>query len=28
MHKLEIHNEFKLSVFMGVDNAWPVVWLL
>jgi hypothetical protein len=28
MHKLGIRNEFKVSVFMGVDNAWSVLWLL
>ncbi len=28
MHRLGIENEFKVSVFMGVDNAWSVLWLL
>ncbi len=28
MHKLGIENEFKVSVFMGVDNPWSVLWLL
>jgi len=28
LHKLGVHNEFKVSVFMGVDNAWSVLWLL
>ena len=28
LHKLGIRNEFKVSVFMGVDNAWSVLWLL
>jgi len=28
MHKLGIRNEFKVSVFMGVDNPWSVLWLL
>ena len=28
MHKLGIRNEFKVSVFMGVDNAWSLLWLL
>ena len=28
MHKLGIENRFKVSVFMGVDNAWSVLWLL
>ena len=26
MHKLGIENEFKVSVFMGVDNPWAVLW--
>ena len=28
MHKLGIRNEFKVSVFMGVDNPFSVLWLL
>jgi hypothetical protein len=28
MHRLGIENEFKVSVFMGVDNAWSALWLL
>jgi hypothetical protein len=28
MHKLGIENEFKVSVFMGVDNPWSALWLL
>jgi len=28
LHKLGIQNEFKVSVFMGVDNPWSVLWLL
>ena len=28
MHKLGIRNEFKVSVFVGVDNPWSVLWLL
>jgi hypothetical protein len=28
MHKLGIRNKFKVSVFVGVDNAWSVLWLL
>ena len=28
MHKLGIDNAFKVSVFMGVDNPWAVLWLL
>jgi hypothetical protein len=28
MHRLGIENEFKVSVFMGVDNPWSVLWLL
>ena len=28
MHKLGIRNEFKVSVFLGVDNPWSVLWLL
>jgi hypothetical protein len=28
MHRLGIENEFKVSVFMGVDNSWSVLWLL
>ena len=28
MHKLGIANRFKVSVFMGVDNSWSVLWLL
>jgi hypothetical protein len=27
MHKLGVENEFKVSVFMGVDNPWAVLWL-
>ena len=28
LHKLGVENEFKVSVFMGVDNPWSVLWLL
>ncbi len=28
MHKLGIHNEFKISVYMGNDNAYSVLWTL
>ncbi len=28
MHKLGIRNEFKVSVYVGVDNPWSVLWLL
>ena len=28
LRKLGIRNEFKVSVFMGVDNAWSLLWLL
>jgi hypothetical protein len=28
LHKLGVRNEFKVSVFMGVDNPWSVMWLL
>ena len=28
MHKLGIRSELKISVFMGVDNARSVLWLL
>ncbi len=28
LHRLGIENEFKISVFMGVDNPWSVLWLL
>ena len=28
LHKLGVHNEFKVSVFMGVDNPYSVLWLL
>jgi hypothetical protein len=28
LRKLGVRNEFKVSVFMGVDNAWSVLWLL
>ena len=28
LRKLGVHNEFKVSVFMGVDNPWSVLWLL
>jgi hypothetical protein len=28
MHKLGIRNEFKVSVYMGVDNPWSVLWML
>ncbi len=28
LHKLGVHNEFKVSVFMGVDNPFSVLWLL
>jgi hypothetical protein len=28
LNKLGVRSEFKVSVFMGVDNAWSVLWLL
>jgi hypothetical protein len=28
LHKLGIHNEFKISVFMGNDNPYAVLWTL
>jgi hypothetical protein len=28
LHKLGVRNEFKVSVFMGVDNPFSVLWLL
>ena len=28
LSKLGVRNEFKVSVFLGVDNAWSVMWLL
>jgi len=28
LHKLGVENRFKVSVFMGVDNPWSVLWLL
>ena len=28
MHKLGIHNEFKISVYMGNDNPYAVLWTL
>lgn len=28
LNKLGVRNEFKVSVFMGVDNPWSVMWLL
>ena len=28
LHKLGVQNEFKVSVFMGVDNPWSALWLL
>lgn len=28
LHKLGIHNEFKISVFMGNDNPFAVLWTL
>ncbi len=28
LNKLGVGNEFKVSVFMGVDNPWSVLWLL
>jgi hypothetical protein len=28
LRKLGVRNEFKVSVFMGVDNAWSALWLL
>jgi len=28
LHKLGIENEFKVSVFMGIDNPYSVFWLL
>ena len=28
LHKLGVENEFKVSVFMGIDNPFSVLWLL
>ncbi len=28
LHRLGIQNEFKVSVFVGVDNAWSLLWVL
>lgn len=28
LRKLGVRNEFKVSVFLGVDNPWSVLWLL
>jgi hypothetical protein len=28
LHKLGIDNEFKVSVYVGIDNPWSVLWLL
>jgi hypothetical protein len=28
LNKLGVRNEFKVSVFMGVDNPWAAMWLL
>ncbi len=28
LRKLGVRNEFKISVFLGVDNPWSVLWLL
>lgn len=28
LRKLGVRNEFKVSVFMGVDNPWSALWLL
>jgi len=28
LRKLGVRNEFKVSVFMGVDNPWSVLWML
>jgi hypothetical protein len=28
LRKLGVRNHFKISVFMGVDNPWSVLWLL
>lgn len=28
MHKLGIRNEFKISVYMGIDNPWSALWIL
>jgi hypothetical protein len=28
LHKLGIDNEFKISVFMGTDNPYAVLWIL
>ena len=28
LRKLGVRNQFKISVFMGVDNPWSVLWLL
>jgi hypothetical protein len=28
LHKLGVRNEFKVSVFMGIDNPYSVLWLL
>jgi hypothetical protein len=28
LHKLGVENEFKVSVFMGIDNPFSVMWVL
>ena len=28
LRKLGVRNQFKISVFMGIDNPWSVLWLL
>jgi hypothetical protein len=28
LRKLGVRNQFKVSVFMGIDNPWSVFWLL
>ena len=28
LHKLGVENEFKVSVFMGIDNPYSVLWML
>ncbi len=28
LHKLGVHNEFKISVFMGNDNPFSILWTL
>jgi len=28
LHKLGINNEFKISVYMGIDNPFSILWIL